>query len=482
MERIEHWHQQWAPLLDRVFGYWPGIVAFTGLVLAIVMMSHAVMNKRDARAAAAWTGLIWLVPFVGSFLYLLIGVNRIHRRAQQLVAEGLAQDADPYPVVQPRPADQHLHSMAELAGRLTGLPLLPGNNVTPLEAPDALAAMISAIDAASESVYLATYIFGNDAAGRPVIDALARAVQRGVQVRVLIDGMGSLYSFPTVMRRLRRRGVPATRFLHSIAPWRMPYMNLRNHRKVLVIDRAIGFTGGMNLRAGYICDPPTTRDLHMRVEGPVVGHLMRSFAADWQFSARETLPVEYIGPLVCGPVLARGISAGPDADIGKRRMMLLAAIGSAQHEIRIMTPYFVPDQTLLTALQLACLRGVRVELMLPGRTNIRMVHWAALHLLPWLVNDGCALYFSAPPFDHSKLMTVDGTWAMLGSGNWDARSLRLNFEFDVECYDPALADRLNRVMEQHRQTARRVSLAELQRQPYLKRLRNAVAFLLEPYL
>ncbi|AJD48717.1 cardiolipin synthase [Isoalcanivorax pacificus W11-5] len=485
MEQIAYWQQQLTarltPLYERLFEYWPGMVAFGGLLLAVAMMSHAVLHKRDSRAAAAWTGLIWLVPFIGSVLYLLIGVNRIQRRAQQLVADHLDQSSEPHPVVQPRPADQHLHSLAELVGRLTGLPLLPGNLITPMEARDALPAMIEAINQAEESVYLATYIFGNDIAGRPVIEALAAAVERGVQVRVLIDGMGSLYSFPTVMRRLRQRRIPCARFLYSIAPWRMPYMNLRNHRKVLVIDRSIGFTGGMNLRSGYIREPANTRDLHMRVEGPVVGQLLRSFAADWQFSARETLNVDYVGPLVCGPVLARGISAGPDADIGKRRMTLLAAIGSAQHEIRIMTPYFVPDQTLLTALQLACLRGVRVELVLPARNNMRLVHWASLHLLPWLVHDGCELYFSPPPFDHSKVMTVDGSWALLGSGNWDARSLRLNFELDMECYDPALVNALHDIMDRRRQQAQRVSLESL-RPYYLKRLRHAVAYLLEPYL
>ncbi|MBZ2188294.1 PLDc N-terminal domain-containing protein [Alcanivorax sp. JB21] len=470
------------PLGRQLYDYWPGLVAFSSLVVAVLAMSHAVMHKRDARAAAAWTGLIWLLPLIGAVLYLLLGVNRIQRRARQIAPDSLTDTPDQMPVVQPRPRASHLHTLAELSGRLTGLPLLNGNALDVMDAPDALAAMTAAIDEASDSIFLVTYIFGNDAAGRPLVDALAAAAKRGVQVRVLIDGMGALYTFPSIVRRLRRRGVIVERFLYSLAPWRMPYMNLRNHRKVMIVDRRIGFTGGMNLRAGYVQQPPDIRDLHARIEGPVVEHLLRSFAADWYFTCREHLNQEYVGTLDAGPILARGISAGPDADLGKRRLTLLAAIGSAQYEVRIMTPYFVPDQTLLTALQLACMRGVRVTLILPGRNNLRLVHWASLHMLPWLVNDGCELYFSGEPFDHSKVMTVDGHWALLGSGNWDARSLRLNFEFDLECYDEALVAMLNRRMDMRRANARRVSLDDMHSQPYLKRLRNGVAYVLEPYL
>lgn len=470
------------PLAQRLYEYWPGLAAFISVVVAVLAMSHAVMNKRDSRAAAAWTGLIWLLPLVGAVLYLLLGVNRIQRRARQIVPDSLTDTPDQTPVVQPRPQVSHLHTLAELSGRLTGLPLLNGNALAVMDAPEALLAMAAAIDEAQDSVFLVTYIFGNDDAGRPLVDALAAAAERGVQVRVLIDGMGALYTFPSIVRRLRRRGVIAERFLYSLAPWRMPYMNLRNHRKVMIVDRRIGFTGGMNLRAGYVQQPPNIRDLHTRIEGPVVEHLLRSFAADWYFTCREHLNHDYVGTLEAGSVLARGISAGPDADLGKRRLTLLAAIGSAQYEVRIMTPYFVPDQTLLTALQLACMRGVRVVLLLPGRNNMRLVHWASLHMLPWLVNDGCELYFSGEPFDHSKVMTVDGSWALLGSGNWDARSLRLNFEFDLECYDVELVETLNRKMDIRRANARRVSLDDMQNQPYLKRLRNGVAYVLEPYL
>ncbi|MFT6553030.1 phospholipase D-like domain-containing protein [Alloalcanivorax venustensis] len=463
--------------------FWPAIVATAGVVAAVLVTLHVAQHKRDARAAAAWTGLVWLVPLVGALLYLLLGVNRIQRRARQLTGGGAIDAALSAGRDQGTPLQSdRLRVLARLVGRLTGLPLTGGNRVTLLEAGPALAAMIQAVDQARDSVLLATYIFGNDAAGKPLAEALERAVARGVTVRVLVDGVGALYSLPPITLRLRRRGVRVERFLHSIAPWRMPYLNLRNHRKLMVVDRCVGFTGGMNIRAGYLREPAQMQDLHARVEGPAVVHLLRSFVADWAFTCGETLDDNYLGALDVGGTLARGINAGPDADFDKRRLTLLAAIGAAEHEVRIVTPYFVPDQTLLASLQLALLKGVRVNIVVPQKNNLRLVQWASLHALRWLVREGAELHFSAPPFDHTKLMTVDGHWVLLGSGNWDARSLRLNFEFDMECYDDPLAEQANDLIDRRLRGARRVGEAEFRAMGRLRHVRNALAHLFEPYL
>lgn len=462
--------------------FWPAIAATLGVIAAVAVTLHVAQHKRDARAAAAWTGLVWLVPLLGALLYLLLGVNRIRRRARLLTGGAIdaalragQQAGAPLPTVR-------LQVLARLVGRLTDLPLTDGNQVALFEAATAMANMIDAINDARDSVFLATYIFGNDAAGKPLVEALERAAKRGVEVRVLIDGVGELYSLPPVAWRLRRHGVRVERFLHSFAPWRMPYMNLRNHRKLLVVDRRLGFSGGMNIRAGYIHTPPRIHDVHARLEGPVVSHLIRSFVADWVFTCRESLDESYLGDVDIGSVHARGISAGPDADFDKRRLTLLAAIGAAENELRIVTPYFVPDQTLLASLQLAMLKGVRVILLVPEKNNLRLVQWASLHALKWLVREGAQVYLSAPPFDHTKLMTVDGQWLQFGSGNWDARSLRLNFEFDVECYDTPLAARANALIEGRLAGARMADDAWFQAMPRWRHVRNALAHMLEPYL
>lgn len=462
--------------------FWPAIVATTGVVCALAVTLHVAQHKRDARAAAAWTALVWLVPVLGPLIYLILGVNRIHRRARQLTGGAIdiamragQQAGTPLPT-------SRLQVLSRLVGRLTDLPLTDGNSVELMEAPSAIARMIQAVNDAQESVFFATYIFGNDTAGRPLAQALERAVRRGVQVRVLVDGVGALYSLPPMTWRLKRQGVRVERFLHSLAPWRMPYMNLRNHRKLMVVDRRIGFSGGMNIRAGYIQQPPEVQDIHARLEGPVVFHLLRAFATDWVFTCGEALDDGYVGEMDVGTVRARGISAGPDADFDKRRLTLLAAIGAAEHELRIVTPYFVPDQTLLASLQLAMLKGVRVVLMVPEKNNLRVVQWACTHAMKWLVREGAELYLSAPPFDHTKLMTVDGHWVQFGSGNWDARSLRLNFEFDLECYDEPLAEQANALIDERLARATPADEEYFRRMAKWRHVRNALAHLLEPYL
>lgn len=476
------WVSGLAGLFSALADYRAEIAALVGLSVALATTAHIVLNKRDARAAGAWTGLVWLVPFVGALLYLLLGVNRIYRRARQLTQGGLQTPVNSIAHADSAGAAFHLHTLSELVGRVTDLPLTAGNTVEVLEAPEAFEAMVAAVQQSRESVYLATYIFGNDDAGRRMVDALEAAVNRGVRVRVLIDGMGSLYSMPPVVRRLRRAGVTTSRFLYSLRPWRMPYMNLRNHRKLLIIDRSTGFTGGMNLRQGYLTEPPSVRDLHARVAGPAVAQLLSSFVIDWHFSCREWLNGNYAGGTLNGDVGARAIVTGPDADMDKRRLVLLAALGRAEREVRIVTPYFVPDLTLATAIQLAALRGLKVQLLLPANNNLRFVDWASQHLLPWLVGEGVDVRFTPGCFDHSKLMTVDGCWAMLGSGNWDARSLRLNFELDLECYDQQLVTSLNRVIDRRWETAIPWSGSAAASAGPARRLRNALAHLLEPYL
>lgn len=459
-----------------------GLLATAILVLAVITTFHILLNKRDARAAATWVGLVWLVPALGILIYLLLGVNRIQRRARSLTGGELDAARGWRVAAEPNHGFPLWQGVTALLGELTGAPLTGGNDVEPLSPPEAMDAMVAAVNDATQMICLCTYIFGNDAAGRPMVDALIRAHRRGVEVRVLIDGFGSWYSLPSVVHRLKRAGVHTERFLYSLAPWRMPYLNLRNHRKLLVIDRTQGFVGGMNIRAGYLASPATTNDMHFRVRGPVVGQFLHVFAADWQFVTGELLDDSYAGPAHVGDMLCRGIKAGPDADIDKRQLALLAAIGRADHSIRLVTPYFVPDATLQTVLRLAALRGVKVEILLPSHNNLKLVHWAGLHVLEWLVREGCEVYLTPPPFDHTKLMTVDGLWSMVGSGNWDARSLRLNFEFDMECYSEEFSRRLNRLIDVRLQGAAHVTLAGLMEQGLMRRTRNALAHLLAPYL
>ncbi|HET9452596.1 MAG TPA: phospholipase D-like domain-containing protein [Aggregicoccus sp.] len=480
------------PLLQELL---PHLLAALSVLFSLLGSGHAVLHKRDVRAAVGWVGLIWLVPLVGALLYVLLGVNRIRRAGKTLgmgrgsLAHAPAVEACPPERLASRvPAAAHLAPLSRLSGSVVRRPLLPGNRLTALDGGDAAyAAMLRAIDGAQHTISLCTYIFDNDTMGQRFVEALGRAQGRGVQVRVLIDSVGMRYSWPSISWKLRRARLRYALFLRSFLSFRIAFLNLRNHRKILVVDGRLGFTGGMNIRESFAEHhgrPARSRDLHFQVEGPVVGHLQQVFAEDWAFTTREVLEGEHWFPPLApvGNALARGISDGPDEDFESLRTLLLGALACAKDSVRIVTPYFIPDTALNTALNVAALRGVRVDLILPEKGNLPVVEWASRAQLWQVLEPGCRVFLTPPPFDHTKLMVVDGVWGLIGSANWDPRSLRLNFEFDVEVYDPDFGRQLEAMIESRLKVARPFTLAEVDARSLPVKLRDGIARLLSPYL
>jgi cardiolipin synthase A/B len=475
---------------------WPYVAGAGVAILALSASVHAILTKRQVSSAVAWIGLIWLSPLIGAILYGLLGINRIRRRATQLRSGTPRYEASR---LEGRPGDDliaesllpshhYLGKIARVADRASDKPLLSGNRVTPLVDGDAAyPEMLEAIDGAERSVSLATYIFDNDQAGRAFLESLVRAVGRGVEVRILIDDVGARYSFPPTTNLLRRHGVRAARFNPALMHWRMPYFNLRNHRKILVVDGHVGFTGGMNIRAGtWLSTEPAhpIRDLHFRIDGPVVAELQEVFAEDWAFSTRERLEGNTWFPRLApvGPTLARGISDGPDIDFEKLQTVIMSALTTARSSIHIVTPYFIPDSTMGTLLGMAAMKGVDVSIVLPERGNLVLVQWASeAHWAP-LLERGCRIHLSPPPFDHSKLIVVDGVWSLVGSANLDPRSLQLNFEFNVECYDADLGKVLERFATDRIAMAREITLSEVRKRNIGVQLRNGLARLASPFL
>ncbi len=477
--------------LDHIAQFWPHLVAVFDLLAAVLTSCHALLNKRDSRATTLWIGIVWLMPVLGPLLYLVFGVNRIRRRAVSLRLDQAVNITLPDDLGEPQhDGAEHLKMLARVVGRVVNRPLTSGNQIRPLvNGDEAFPAMLAAIDSAKQSIALVSYIFDNDPSGNQFVAALERAVQRGVAVRVLVDAAGTRYSWPPITRRLRQAKIPYDRFLPSslLQPWRVATINLRNHRKVLVVDGQTAFTGGMNIRHGNVlASKPKSpvRDLHFRVAGPVVARLQESFVNDWAFTTGEILNQEPWFPKSkeSGNVVARVITDGPDADYDKLRWTLLAALGEAQTSVQILTPYFLPDVALVTALNLAALRGVRVDIILPSKSNLPFVHWASRALWWQVLERGCHIWLTPPPFDHSKLMIVDGHWVFLGSANWDARSLRLNFELNVECYGREFADEMAQILQRKMRAAREVTLAEVDARNTFGKLRDAIARLFSPYL
>ncbi|NND89744.1 MAG: cardiolipin synthase [Granulosicoccus sp.] len=466
------------------------------LLMAIVAGVHVVLNKQNEAAAFSWLGIIVLAPLVGAILYWLFGINRIRRRAQAELPDYTVSVSDSLTVgrIDIDTAPEKWQALMRMGMGVHHTHYTSGNKLEPLINGDmAYPAMIAAIDQAKISVCLSSYIFEYDDAGRQFVDALVAAGNRGVAVRVLIDGLGVGYGFSLVKsdRVLRRQGVRTARFLSTWSTTGTRFINLRNHRKILSVDGTVAFVGGMNIRVGNLVGKSAgsdavrpakhlTQDVHFRVQGPVINQINAVFAADWQFSTRETLRLPAWRGARTGSVISRALLDGPDDNYQKLQLTMLSAIQAAQTRICIVTPYFLPDRTVLSALHLAALRGVQIEVCVPERNNLLYVGWAMRANTRKLLRHGVHLYRSPPPFDHSKLFAVDDYWCMIGSSNWDARSLELNFEINLECYDQALnrqlVDIINAKLAQSKEITRCTD------RHFWQRLRNNFFRLFSPYL
>jgi cardiolipin synthase len=476
------------------------LLSLLSVAVSVAATVHVLLNKRDTRAAIGWIGLIWLSPFVGTLAYVLLGINRIERKARALRRDRPAvHRLDPDEEDSERllrtlgPDRAHLARLARLGGEATGRRLLGGNRVDPLDGGgETYRAMVEAIDSAERSITMLTYIFRFDDAGTPVADALDRARGRGVQVRILIDALGSVHEGAPIVEHLRRLGLAVELFIPTLRPGWVRYANLRNHRKVMVVDGRVGFTGGMNVLDDFL-EPGTggppggkgCRDLHFRIEGPLVTTLQQAFADDWAFSSGEVLdgPPWFIpGHPRAGGTIGRIVVDGPDIDPDPLAAVLFGALAVARDSATIMTPYFIPDPPLSAALTSAAQRGVAVDIILPRENNHRLVQWAGIPLLEPLLEAGCRVWLTPPPFEHTKLMLVDGAWSFFGSANWDPRSLVLNFELNVECYDPDLASQLSQLVECRRRSAEPLTLDGVRGRSIGLKLRDSLARLFSPYL
>ncbi|MDP4023168.1 phospholipase D-like domain-containing protein [Methylobacterium sp. NEAU 140] len=460
------------------------VEALLGLVLAVAVTLHALLRKRRVSVAVGWIGLAWLSPLFGSLLYVTFGINRVYRRARRM--RGRPSEA-------PEPADtddavvpEALWPLDRAVRRIAGVPAMAGNAVRMFRNGDAAyPEMLAAIRGARRSVVLSSYIYRDDATGREFSAALAEARGRGVQVRVIIDGIGGGYFRTPTYRRLRKAGVPAALFMHSALPWRMPFLNLRSHKKLLILDGTVAFTGGLNIaQANRVATRPEhpIRDTHFRLEGPVVEQLAAAFSADWAFVAGENLdgPPFFVACEPAGDSVARVVTSGPDADVEKIEQVVMQALACAQRSARLVTPYFLPDELVTGALAQAATRGITVDVIIPRVSDHHFIDWATRAHLEPLLQAGVRIWLDEPPFDHSKALVVDDVWCFVGSANWDMRSFRLNFELNVEIIDAGLAAELDRFMRGKME--RRLTAADLAARPLPTRLRDAAVRLLLPYL
>lgn len=458
---------------------------------ALAVGAHALLTKREGVSILAWFFGSLVFPGFGPWFYAVLGVNRIERRARRTLgvrdrafpAHGIDEIGAP-----PAAVIGHLDALRRVSERVTSMPMVAGNRIEPLYGgEEAYPPMLAAIRGARRSVTLLSYIFDWDEVGKEFTGALADAARRGVKVHVLLDGLGAQGGLSKMGRALLDAGAEVASFFPMRFPLGRLRANLRNHRKILVVDGDLGFTGGMNISKRHLLrrrDPGASEDVHFRVRGPVVSELQHVFEDDWILATERTLEGEAYYPdlLPAGDVWCRAVASGPDQDLRKIDRIMRGALEAARHEVRIVTPYFIPTGPIMSHLAMASLRGVRVMVMVPAQPDHRMVRWASDALLPGLVGYGVDIRWRRPPLLHAKLMIVDDRWTFLGSANVDPRSLRLNFEFNLEAWSTELAAQLATVFDERFRDAERATPAYFASLGLKMRLRNGVGKLLAPML
>jgi cardiolipin synthase len=468
-------------------------------LLSLAVAVHALLNKRDPRAALAWIIVCLTLPGVGVTLYWLMGMNRIRTRARrwQDRGEGLFVGEAESPCEHSAKLRTPFHTQnyqlqRHLGDSVTRRPLLNGNSVVPLyNGEQAYPAMLKAIRQARHSIALSSYIFDTQFCGREFVQALIEKAEAGVAVRVLVDGLGECYSWPRVHTLFAGTAVQVVRFLPLSLLRRGMHLNLRNHRKLLIADGLVGFAGGMNISQRHLVQKkredarPRQRvaDIHFKIEGPVVSQMLDVFQEDWQFAGGAPFDAPDIPPcLEDSDSLCRGISAGPNEDYEKLVWIVVGALNCARKRVSIMTPYFIPDRSMVTAMNSAALRGVNVEIVLPVKNNLPYVHWASRGAFWELLEYGVKIYYQPPPFAHSKLLLMDDHYALIGSANMDPRSQRLNFEFNLEVYDKSFNAKMRHHFDTTVEKSRQVSLEEMDRRSVWLKMRDNFFRLFTPFL
>jgi cardiolipin synthase len=441
----------------------------------------------------AWLLIIFFLPEVGLVLYWLLGSDRLPRRRVQRhrrlleSLQALRQRFEDHPSLARPDLGPAAEGAVTLAERLSYMPIFAYNDAALLaETEEVIDRLIADIDAANHHVHLLFYIYGDDATGRRVADALARAVARGVTCRVLVDAVGSRPMLRHLRADMQRNGIE----VHAALPvnllrGRMARVDLRNHRKLAIIDGRIGYTGSQNIvDADYGHRDLVWHDLMIRVIGPIVLQLQVVFLMDWYFETEQILEGTDIfpDPDVAGDIVAQTIPSGPNFPIENFQRMVVAAIYGARRRVVITTPYFVPDEAFLQALQVAVLRGVRVTLIVPGRSDQILVAAASRAYYVDLLEAGVEVYLNQDGLLHAKTMSIDDEFAVIGTSNFDIRSFQLNFEVALVFYGNTLNGQLQEQQMRYLQGSTQVERGHWEQRPAARRISENIAKLLSPLL
>lgn len=455
-----------------------------------LLLPKVILQRRDTRATLAWVVVIILSPWLGLLMFWLFGTVRLRlrRRKRRRIEQKLAPALQPLthgrsPVM---PAHGRTGSVVRLAANLDAQGPLGGNEVTIFrDGASTFDAIEQEIVAARDHVHLLFYIWEMDQTGRRIRDVLISAAQRGVEVRVLIDDVGSYGTRKAFFQPLIEAGGKVEWFLKVNPLSRQLTLNNRNHRKIIVIDGDIGFIGGMNIGDEYAGRGEPWKDLHSRVAGPVVNSCQEIFSQDWFHSTGEDLAHPRYFPLIPadGDVYAQVLASGPAEEQWRAiPMLIFAAINAATARVWIETPYFIPDTPISMALRTAALRGVDVRLLIPGKPDHPIVSAAANYFIDELLDVGVRVYQDFTAMRHGKAAIVDQWFVTVGSANIDHRSFWLNFEANLFVYDADVNRRLAEDFSTQTEGLEELTTEKRRRAPARQKLVEAVARLWAPLL
>lgn len=436
-----------------------GEIGVLGYLLTLTLLPVVLLTKKQQSVSTvAWMMAIVMMPIFGGLLFLIFGINRVGRRLRSrqetaaLINRTLPRLAAHHQLTS-EPMEPLHRAMMQLSHRVAGTRPTVGNQVLLLtETPVIFREIELAIGAAESSIHLEYYIWQPDRIGTKVRDLLIAKAKQGVTVRFLFDSLGSMRLTHKFFAPMRAAGIQIATFVPGQTFRERWSINLRSHRKIIVVDGRIGFTGGMNIGDEYLGRDPHFgywRDTHVRLEGPTVLQLQDVFAVDWKYATGEDLtnPDLFPIPSARGSTDAQIIAGGPDDDDGAFHRLLFAAINEAKSHLMLATCYFVPPAALVSALECAALRGVKVRLLVSGKVIYWYTRQAGRSYYDSLLAAGVEIYEYRLGQQHSKTLTVDGAWSFVGTPNFDARSVFLNFEVGAALYDHALAEQLETAFE-----------------------------------
>jgi cardiolipin synthase len=470
------------------FDFWTFSKAIIRAALSILATVHILLHKDDVKSSIGWIAFVFLSPFLGAILYILLGINRIKRKGTRLRKKSTISEK--------YSAENASKNLPENYKQFVtfGYNVYPqnfvfGNSIEPLQnGLEAYPEMIKTIQNAKKEILISSYIFDCDSETDKFLEAFETIIKNGVAVKVLIDGIGTLKFFHrSIEKKLARiKGLEYGIFLPPYIPVSIPFINLRNHRKIMIIDGKTAFFGGMNLskKNVLIYDQENgILDITFEIKGHVIDQITEVFKNDWEFATgKKFQPLsKCLSDTEAGTIPARIIPDGPDSKNGTIELITHGAINTASKKILIVTPYFLPENNILTALEMAAMRGVDVDIIIPDKSDYNFVDRAAESNFLRLVKSGVKIYRTSRPLDHSKIFVVDSEWIFIGSANWDVRSFKLNFESNIEIFSKSLAKELTAIAESKKGKAKFTTAHECKMLPLLKRIRNSAYRLLTPY-